>query len=89
MLDLCSIVASICCVVFWYCIQVIRRRLQEVDGSPYSRVIFNQPRLFRRYWGLANVHNWSRLPVFWACIVFLCGLISCAGVAVLLLRSVK
>jgi hypothetical protein len=89
MLDLCSTLASICCVIFGCCILMIRRRVQEVDGSQGSGLIFNQSRLFRRYWGLARTHNWSRLPVLWACIVFLCGLISCAGALVLALRLVK
>jgi hypothetical protein len=85
MLDLLSTTASVCCVTLWYCISLIGRRVKGVDGLPSSYVIFNQPRLYRRYWKLASDHDWSRIPVLLARAVTLCGLISGAGVAVLLI----
>jgi hypothetical protein len=86
MLDLFTSLASICCVVLWYCTSVIRRRLQEAKEPVPSRLIFNEPRLLRRYLELAADHNWSRVPVIVAYSSFVVGLISCVGFAVLLLE---
>jgi hypothetical protein len=85
MLDLYTGLASICCVILWCCISVIRRRLQKTDGLPHSQFSFNQARLLRRYWELAIDHKWSQIPVIVACVVFVCGLTSCVTFAVLLL----
>lgn len=85
MLDLCTGLASICCVILWLCVSVIRGRLQWASESAPPWLIFNQFRLFRRYLELATDHHWSRIPVIAACFVFVCGLTSCFGFAVLLL----
>jgi hypothetical protein len=90
MLDLLSIAASACCLILWYCIRLICRRVEEVDEARCSRVIFDQPRLYRRYWELASDHHWSRIPVVAACAVVLCGLLCSAGVAALVIsRAMK
>jgi hypothetical protein len=85
MLDLCTALASICCVILWYCTSVIHRRLQEANEPAPSGLIFNEPRLLRRYLELATDNNWSRAPVVVAYSVFVCGLTSCVGFAALLL----
>ena len=87
MLDMLSIAVSICYMILWYCISLVCRRLEEVDGLRHPKVILNQWRLYRRYWQLAPDHNWSRIPVVLACTVILCGLISAGGVAALLISQ--
>jgi len=89
MLDACSVLASICSLVWAHYILVICRRIQQVDGIPCPRVIFNQLRLFRRYWELAPGQRWSRVPVFLAGAAFLVGLISYVEVAVLLMSRTQ
>ena len=85
MLDLCTGLASICCVILWHCISVIHRRLRGTNEPASSGLIFNEPRRFRRYVELATDNNWSRAPVIVAYSVFACGLTSSVGFALLLL----
>lgn len=85
MFDLFSVVTSICCVSLWYCLLVIRQRLQQVDGKLSSPFIFNQARLYRRYWKLARDHSWSRTPVLLGCLFLFCGLLSSTAMAVYVL----
>lgn len=85
MLDLLSTAISVCVLIQWYCISKISRRLEEVDGLRRSKWILNQSRLYRQYWKLAPDHSWSRIPVVLACTAILCGLMSGAGVAGLLI----
>jgi len=52
-------------------------------------LIFNMPRLLRRYWLLALDRHWSRLPVVGACVSFCGGVIFCFGIVIRLLSSAK
>jgi hypothetical protein len=85
MLDLCSFLTSVCCLVMWSCTSVIRKRLQEANEPTPSPLIFNGPRLLRRYLLLATQHNWSRFPAIIAYLSLACGLTSFVGFLVLLL----
>jgi hypothetical protein len=85
MLDLCTVLASICCVILWYCTSMIHRRLREANEPTPSGLIFNEPQLLRRYLEIATDNKWSRVPVIVAYFVFVFGLTSCVGFAVLLL----
>jgi hypothetical protein len=90
MIDVLSLFASLASVAYGYFATLIRRRLQEVDGGPLSSLlIFNMPRLLRRYWLLALDRHWSRLPVVGACVSFCGGVIFCFGIVIRLLSSAK
>jgi hypothetical protein len=86
MVDLLSFVVSISSLAFVYFVSVIRRRLYEVDGgSVKSLLILNQPHHFKRYWTLASERHWSRVPIFGACVTFLCVLASSAWIIAILI----
>lgn len=63
MLDLCSALISVSCVLFWFSTSVIHRRLQQANEPARARLVFNEPRLLRRYLELAATNSWSRVPV--------------------------
>lgn len=85
MLDLCTVFASICCLIVWYCTSIIRRRMEEANESPVSQLIFNGPRLLRRYLALAADNRWSRFPAVVAYVAMVFAVISCVGFLVLML----
>ena len=85
MLDLCSALISIWCVLLWSSTAVIHRRLQEANEPARARFVFNEPRLIRRYLELATDRKWSRVPVIVAYSSFIVGMISSAGYALLML----
>jgi hypothetical protein len=85
MADLFTCLASSSCLIVWYCTSVIRRRLGEANEPPVSQLIFNGPRLLRRYLELAADHSWSRVPAVVAYVAMGSGVTSCVGFAVLLL----
>jgi hypothetical protein len=86
-LDLLGFAVSSSYLAYSYFSSLIRRRLQEAGGSVKSEWIFNQPSNLRQYWALAHDRHWSRVPVFGACVAFLCGLASSAGVVVILIAQ--
>ena len=87
MLDLLGFAVSSSYLAYMYFSSLIRRRLQEAGGSVKSQLIFNQPYNLRQYWALAHDRHWSRIPVFGACVAFLFGLASSAGVIVILIAQ--
>ena len=87
MIDSFSLLASVSYLAYWYFAAAVRRRLDDDDGAGTVRSLFilDQPRNLKRYWELADDRHWSRVPVFGACVTFLCGLASCAGVIAMLI----
>ena len=91
MVDLFGLLASVSSLAYLYFATIIRRRLKDDDGARTARSLFvlDQPRNLKRYWELAHNRQWSRGPVFGACITFLCGLASCAVLIALLFHRPK
>jgi hypothetical protein len=86
-LELCSLVASICCLIWYQSISTISRRLEEVDGIKRPKLVLVHHALFmlKQYHDYASERRWSRVPIVTSCVAFVCCVISCAEVALLLI----
>ena len=87
MLDLLGFAVASSMLVYGYFSSLIHRRLQGAGGPVKSQWILNQPYNLKQYWAVAHDRQWSRIPVFGACVAFLCGLASSAGVIVILIAQ--